>query len=162
MNWRVVKVILSILILMVLGYLLFRVLFYDNYEVGAVPEDIKARLAMSVDDHMIYTKCDERGISVTFLDYSHVISNGFDEFKSEYVPFITFIDTANLVFASGPWDMRAGLKVFVMPTYSELRILDINTMHEKKLFRLPGVVENAFLADDNIYFRLKDGTVGRF
>lgn len=157
-----VLIALGLLFLIVLGYWIFRTVFFDETETIS-PNDW-ANFELKVNESTIHETCLNLGLSVTFSDGQYLISNGREEFYWKYSPVVTFVDTTYLIFTTGNWGITDNLlEVIFFPDYSQIVTLRFKDLKMIKSVRIPGVVKNAVVIDGYVYFSQEwDQVLGRF
>lgn len=132
---------------------------YDAYHAMNIPLD---QLEQDVDSNLLYELYTRKGVSVDPGKGAWVISNGNYELLVRDSPFITYVDDSLLICSSGPRGEDSGLRGILGPTYSEIRIIRLSNLQQVFIATVPGVVKNALLLNNDLYFRTSSGIRGKF
>jgi hypothetical protein len=132
---------------------------YDAYHTIDIPLE---PLEQNVDSNLLYELYTRKGVSIDPGKGTWVISNGTHESFIRDNPFITYVDDSVLICTSGPRGEDSGLRGIFGPTYSEIRVINLSNLQQVFIATVPGVVKNALLLNNDLYFRTSSGVRGKF
>jgi len=168
-----IKKILKYTFLMVLfSYVIslsYYYLTFDKYDViedKNITPELKHRLRNFItgeDDRPIIEKMEKQGIdkknSTVWIKSGKELD--FKEFSE-----IVDINEEYVCFISGPWDFLSGYRFFMFywgfyPNYTNIFLVDLDDFEVKFKYRIKGVIDNAVLIEDELYFRTLKNTCGK-